>query len=124
MAITFQLFPSQAQDTSTQSWVDRQIRMRLTWRERTGAWYVDLFELDDTPIVFGRRISPSFFPLLGLGFEGESLPRDQVLFVAGPTDPYERDTLADTLVVSLVSQSEIDEFLTDPETFTTFVELT
>lgn len=124
MPVKFQVFADLSAGTTTQTWADRQIQIRTTFRERTGAWYMDLFELDGTPIVFGRRVSPNFVPLLGLGFEGEQLPRGQTLLVVGPADPYVKANLNDTLELLLLSAEEVDALRGDPTTFETFVELT
>lgn len=123
MAVKFQLFPDLPQGTTTQTWDDRQIQIRTTFRERTGSWYMDLFELDGTPIVFGRRVSPSFIPLLGLGFEGESLPRGQTLLVVGPDDPYLVGDLSDTLEALLLTDAEIEVLRGEPTGFTVTVQL-
>ena len=123
MSVNFQVFADLSQGTTTQTWADRQIQIRTTFRERTGAWYMDLFELDGTAIVFGRRVSPNFVPLLGLGLEGEQLPRGQTLLVVGPDDPYVKASLSDTLELLLLSAEEIDALRGDPTTFETFVEL-
>jgi hypothetical protein len=123
VAVQFQVFAELTEGTTTQTWEDRQIQIRTIFRPRTGAWYIDLFELDGTPIVFGRRVSPSFLPLLGVGFEGESLPRGQTLVVLGPEDPYEKVDLGDTLELLLLSDADIDTLRTDPVGFETFVEL-
>lgn len=123
MAVQFQVFADLSAGTTTQTWDDRQIQVRTTFRERTGAWYIDLFELDGTPIVFGRRVSPIFMPLFGLGFEGESLPRGQTLLALGPDDPYLKAALNVTLVLELQSAEEIAEVELPAPQFETFVEL-
>lgn len=107
MADQFVLFPDLPQFTETTTWGDRQVQLRLTFRSRTASWYLDIFELDSTPIVFGRRVSPRFAPLLGLGFGGEQLPRDRELFTDGPTDPYARSDLGEILRLLLLSDEEL-----------------
>ena len=123
MGVQFQVFADLTAGTTTQTWDDRQIQIRTTFRERTGAWYMDLFELDGTPIVFGRRVSPGFAPLLGLGLEGVQLPRGPALVILGADDPYLRAALGDTLTLLLLSAEEVDELSTTTLDFETFVEL-
>lgn len=108
MADRFTFFPQQPQDTSTQAWGSQQVLIRTTYRERTSSWYMDLLTIDEEPLAIGRRISPQFAPLLGLGLEGEGLPRDRYLVIDGPIDPYLKEDLSDTLVAILLTQAEVD----------------
>jgi hypothetical protein len=110
MAERFNLFPDLPQHTITTTWGDKQVRLRLTFRDRTSSWYLDIFELDDTPIVLGRRVSPKFAPLLGLGLGGEgvgTLPRDRELVVDGPADPYPRRDLGEVVQLILLTDAEV-----------------
>ena len=130
MAETVQTFPDQFAILITMTWGDRQIDVRFTWRERQGSWYIDLFEDDGTPIVFGRRLSANGTPVSGFGFEGDELPRDRQLFIAGPRDPYPQFDLgtdfANELALVLATQAEVDaaKAAEAPPTFTTQVFLT
>lgn len=109
MAETVQTFPDQFSITVQMTWGDRQVSMRTIWRRRPGAWYIDLFEADGTPIVFGRRMSPSFSPTNGFGFEGDQLPRDRQLFTVGPNDPYLQSALGTVLETDLLPLLVTDE---------------
>jgi hypothetical protein len=123
MADQFTFFPQQPQDTSTQAWGTQQVLIRTTFRERTGSWYMDILTIDEKPLAIGRRISPQFAPLLGLGLEGEGLPRDRYLVIDGPIDPYLKADLSDTLVAILLTQAEVDAAAAanQPGTFDTTV---
>lgn len=123
MADRFTFFPQQPQDTSTQPWGDQQVLIRTTYRERTSAWYMDILTIEEAPLALGRRISPQFAPLLGLGLEGEGLPRDRYLVVDGPIDPYLKKDLSDTLIAILLTQAEVDAAAAEAEvgTFSTTV---
>lgn len=60
--------------------------VRLVWRDRPGAWYLDLFAQDGTtPLALGRRLSARWGPLLGL--EARLPDLGGVLVVVG-VDPY------------------------------------
>ncbi len=117
MADQYTLFPDLPQHTITTTWGDRQVKIRLTFRDRMSSWYLDIFELDDTPIVFGRRVSPQFAPLLGLAFGGEQLPRDRELLIDGPSDPYERSELGEIVSLILVSDAELAAIAPPPTDF-------
>jgi len=63
--------------------------VRLTYRDRLASWYLDLYDVDEEPIALGRRLSPRFSPLLGIGVDrGPS----GLLYVEGP-DRDGRDTV-------------------------------
>lgn len=113
MAERFTFFPEQPQDTSAQPWGDIQVLIRTTYRERTGAWYIDILTIEEVPLVIGRRVSPQYAPLLGLGLEGAGLPRDRYLVIDGSEDPYQKAALSDTLVALLLTQEEIDAAATE-----------
>jgi hypothetical protein len=102
----------------TVSWGARQLRVRQTWRERTGSWYLDVYDLGDEtgdptstgdPIVLGRRISPRFPPLLGLVPEGLPLDPIPVIDAGIGSDPYQRSDLGEAVRLLLVTREEIDE---------------
>ena len=108
MAQRVRSFPDLPQHTQTVTLGDAQYRLRLTWRERPAAWYLDILALDDTLIVAGRRLSPQFSPTLG--FVLESGP-DGLLYVRGTFDPYPRQALGQTIDLFRFADSE----LTDPD---------
>jgi len=103
-------FPNEPQHPMTVTWGDRQVRLRFTWRNRTRSWYLDIFELDDgeetgDAIVRGRRISPQWFPLIGLRPVG--LPQDPILIVDGGPDPYLRSDLGEGVRALLVGLDDL-----------------
>lgn len=119
MAEQIASFPDEPQHSLTVAWGDKQVRLRLTWRERVAAWYLDIFELDDAEgegaaITRGRRVSVRWGPLTGLRPVG--LPSDPALIVDGGEggDPYLRSALGDAVRLLLVG---LDEFPT-PDTGT------
>lgn len=123
MAERFQFFPENPSNTSIQTWGDRQVRLRMTYRERMSAWYMDLFDADGVALAVGRRVSPSYAPLLGLGLEGFNLPRGRFLIFVGPVDPYAKEALSDTLDGILLTQEEVDAAQSDTGTFETTIVL-
>lgn len=59
-------FPLQPSTIYTVTLDSARYRVRLTWRERQQAWYLDLYTQDETPIALGRRLSGRFSPLAGV----------------------------------------------------------
>jgi hypothetical protein len=88
-----------------------QFQVRLTWRRRCGAWYLDLWAQDGTALALGRRISPGWGPLLGL-----SIPNGPAgyLFVRG-SDPYGRDALGDDVRIAFYTTEEIAALVVDED---------
>lgn len=125
MAITqIAAFPDEPQHTMTIAWGDKQVRLRLTWRQRLASWYLDIFELDDgeggdaVAIARGRRVSPRWLPLLGLRPIG--LPGDPVLVVDGGvgSDPFPRSELGVSVRKLLIDLADF------PATAAAFPDLT
>lgn len=83
---------------------DVQFRVRLTFRRRLRAWYMDLFKLDETPIAQGRRLEPTFGPLVGLspidGPDGE-------FYVRGAPKPYTREEFGDAVRLAYYTVAEV-----------------
>ena len=77
-------------------------RYRLTWLERRRSWYFDLMQLDETPIMVGRRISANAatIPFNVPGFDPGGIT------VIG-LDQYEQSDLGDSVTVFFVSQAEL-----------------
>ena len=101
--IVLPTFPDLPQSLQTLTLELVQYRVRFTWRERLQAWYLDLLELDETPIVLGQRVSPGWGPLYRL------LPMASppgLFFVSGP-EPYSREMLGSEVVVLFASSDEI-----------------
>ena len=65
-----------------------QYQVRLTYRDRTASWYLDLWDEQGAAIVLGRRLSPGWSPQ---GFVTAAGPPG-LLYVFG-RDPYARDEL-------------------------------
>ena len=116
MSTLIPAFVEYPQHWMTITWGDRQLRARQTWRARTGAWYLDLFDLGDqtgdpnatgNPIVLGRRISPRFAPLLGLVPVGLPLDPIPVVDAGIGSDPYRRSGLGAEVRLLLVTKAEI-----------------
>lgn len=78
-------------------------RLRFTWNDTLGAWYLDVRTANGDPIVLGQRVTP----------EGDLIPDRTVkgappgrLVATGP-DPYERGDLGVSLAVFYIEASEI-----------------
>ncbi len=82
---------------------DTQHRLRLSWQDRTNAWYADLLTLSGTPIFLGQRVSTGW--ALGLGLTPENRPAGE-LFVRGPPE-YDREDLGGTVLVVFYPDDEI-----------------
>lgn len=97
-------FPAVPQHTITTTLEGTQYRIRYTYRLRTRSWYVDIYSVDDVPLLLGRRLSPFWAIGVGLsvpgGFGG-------VLLVRG-VDEYVRSELGDTLSLRYVTTAEAE----------------
>lgn len=102
-SLTF--FPAVPQHTSQIVWGDSEVRIRMTFRDRTASWYFDLFDLDEVAIVTGRRVSPEWVPLAGLALD-DSLDPDINLVTQGPS-PYNRSDLGVGLRLLLVPDDDL-----------------
>ncbi|MFA9271618.1 MAG: hypothetical protein ACEQSX_12835 [Baekduiaceae bacterium] len=91
------------QHTQTVTLDGTQFRMRLTWRHRLQGWYLDLYTLDETPLLLARRLSPGWSPNLGLAIEGGP---DGVLLVTG-FDGYVREDLGESLRLRYYTRAEL-----------------
>lgn len=80
------LFPERPAQSYTIALDGVQYQIRLTYRERTASWYLDLYDEQGEAVLLGRRLSPGAPPLN----EGVTKGPPGVLFAAGP-DPYPRD---------------------------------
>jgi len=107
----------------TVAWGGVQVRLRFTWRQRLGAWYLDIFELADVaeagvagavgdPIVLGKRISPRWAPLLGLVPWPQLPPSREVFAVVDGLvggDPYRRTAFGEAVRLLLLDEDEVTE---------------
>jgi hypothetical protein len=96
-------FPELPSHTQTVVLGLSQFVVRFTFRERTGAWYLDLRTVDGQAIILGRRLSVDWLPLFGLSSD---LAPDGVLFVRGP-DGYVREDLGEDLLLIFYPLSEL-----------------
>jgi hypothetical protein len=72
-------------------------RLRATYRDRLGSWYMDLLEQDGTPVLLGRRVTPGWALNLAKHPENDI---DGLLKVSNIPDPYSRDALGNELTVT------------------------
>lgn len=103
MATILPVFPGQPQHSYTLTVGTERFRLRFTWRERTAAWYLDVYTQTGTPLAMGRRLSPLYAPLLDLSLVGG--PSGHLL-VTGP-EPYTREQLGTDLLVLHVPADEV-----------------
>lgn len=96
-------FPELPSHTQTVVLGASQFTIRFTFRDRTGAWYLDLWTVDGDPVILGRRLSVDWSPLLGLALDNAP---EGVLFVRGP-DGYVREELGDDLLLIFYPLSEL-----------------
>lgn len=82
-----------------------QYRLRLTWRHRCRAWFMDLLALDESPLVLGRRLSAGWAPNVGMVLTGGP---PGLFFVRGG-DGYERADLGTNLSLMYYSQAELQD---------------
>jgi hypothetical protein len=84
-------------------------RLRLTWRERLGAWYADLWTQDGAEVWLGQRVSAKW--ALGAGLVPEGAP-EGLLLVRGP-DLYRREDLGRSLKLVFYPDAELPEASAD-----------
>jgi len=86
----------------------REIRLRMTYRERTASWYLDAYDIDDNPIIIGQRMSENWLPFEGYALTTKvpNLPEDIVFVAQGPS-PYLREDLGDKLLLFAYTEDEI-----------------
>lgn len=75
-------FPEFPRNSQTVALGNRNFRLRFTYRGRTDSWYLDVFDVQNNPIVLARRITAFWSPLFGV--VDDEIPG--VLFVVGPDD--------------------------------------
>lgn len=103
MSLTLSTFPTLPASRQTVTLEGTQFRVRLTWRHRCRAWYLDLWTLAGTALALGRRLSPDWSPLLGFVLEGGP---DGYLFVRG-FDGYERLDLGKGVRLLYFTRAEV-----------------
>jgi hypothetical protein len=75
----------------------------FTWRVRTASWYLDLALQDGTQLASGRRLTPSWGPLIGLLIEGAP---DGMLITSGPEE-FDQADLGDKLRLMFFPTDEL-----------------
>lgn len=105
---SFQQLPAH---TQTVVLLPEQFVVRLVFRQRTGAWYMDLSTVDGVPLVLGRRLSVDWSPLLGLVIEDAPVG---LWFVRGP-DRYVREDLGTDLLLIFYLLSDLPAAVVDPD---------
>lgn len=88
--------PSQSQTVTLDGVV---YQVRVTYRRRLSAWYLDLLTQSGDPLIMGRRLTPGWSPLSGR--RAVVGGPDAVLYVSDIADPYRRDQLGRELTVTL-----------------------
>lgn len=85
MPLQVPIFHDLPQHTISLTLDGAQYTITYTYRDRLGAWYIDVDDADGTRLATGRRLSPGAPPLTS-GPPG-------VLLADAPGDPYDRDAV-------------------------------
>lgn len=104
MATQLKLSPDRPDDTQTVSLGGTVYQLRFFYRQRLGAWFMDLRKQDGTALALGRRLSPGWGPIAGI--VRDDMPAGQ-LFVTRVPEPYERDDLGNGLYVRFYADAEL-----------------
>lgn len=99
------VYPDQPSFTQTITLGAAQFQLRLTWRNRLGAWYADLWTAAGVEVWLGQRVSPGW--PLGHKLAAEGAP-DGHLFVRGPPE-YSRADLGSSVQIVFYATDEIPE---------------
>lgn len=88
-----------------------KLRLRMTYRERTASWYLDIYELNGTPLLLGRRLTPTWSPL----YNNALIPNliDGYLYVRGSEGYRQKDLGTDSLVLWYIPASDLLLFAPD-----------
>lgn len=105
MGLDLATFPDLPQHTQTVALDGTQFRLRLTWRRRCRGWYADLYALDETPLLLGRRLCPGW--AINVGLVVEDGPTG-LLLVSG-SDGYAREDLGRSLRITYYTRAELQE---------------
>jgi hypothetical protein len=84
---------------------DATFTLQLTWRDRSAAWYADLWTAAGDAIWLGARVTPGW--PLGGGLIAEGAP-DGLLLVRGPSD-YERADLGGSVQIVFYPTDELPD---------------
>lgn len=102
-------FPAQADTIQTVTLDAVQYRVRLYWRDRLAAWYLDLSLLDGTALALGRRVSTQWSPIANIKREG--MP-DGYLLVRGPAE-HTREQLGSDVEIVYYSRADVTRATAD-----------
>lgn len=69
-----------------------EVEVRLVWRERLGAWFMDVSDATGAPLLQGKRVTPATEPWRAIIGEDTGGPQGGALVVVG-RDPYYRSDL-------------------------------
>lgn len=105
MPLKISTFPSQPDSIQTVTLGTITVRIRLTWRQRCQAWYLDLEGLDGSRILSGARLSPGWGPGAGL-LRGVAGAPSGLFYVRG-NDGYLRGDLGSGLILEWFSPEEL-----------------
>jgi hypothetical protein len=106
MPLQISTFPNQPSSLQTVTLGGVSVRLRLTWRQRMQAWYLDMESLSGTPMLSGARLSPGWGPGAGL-MQGVAGAPDGIFYVRGQ-DGYSRMDLGVNLILEWVSRAELE----------------
>lgn len=83
---------------------DVTLFVRLTWRERLGAWFLSLYDVaTEEPVLLNRRVTPQMILTVDVLRPGE--PPGEIL-VRGP-EHYKREALGTAVVISYLSEDDL-----------------
>lgn len=105
MPLQISTFPAQPSSLQTVTLGNTSVRLRLTWRQRMQAWYLDMEALDGTPLLSGSRLSPGWGPGAGVLKNVVGAP-DGMFYVRG-RDGYSRMDLGTNLMLEWFSRAEL-----------------
>lgn len=103
MASVIPTYPGLPRHTMSVDLGGTVFQLRFTWRERLGAWYLDVRDANEAALVTGVRLSSSWMPIEH--YSVESGPAG-VLYVRGP-DEYRRDDFGDGVDLVYYDRTEI-----------------
>ena len=98
-------FPDLPDSTQSVALGASMYQIRLYYRVRLRGWYLDIADASGVALLTGRRLSPSWGPILGVKIAG--LPIGY-LYVQGPA-VYERSDLGGALRVIYYVASELPD---------------
>lgn len=105
MPLQISAFPAQPALIQTVTLGDQQLRLRLTWRQRMQAWYLDLEDLAGARLLSGARLSAGWGPGAGLMRGVPGWPGG-ILYVRG-TDDMGRRALGSGMILEWFSDAEL-----------------